>query len=678
MRTTTTLLILTTALLLTFPSGCGMIDEPFADLSVARTLSDEGFLSEPFGIAEKDGMLYFSDGAKGSITVTSITDEGCWNPLGCSSRRVITEKMKTPSHIAIEDGGDILVADSGDHTILRVSPEGEITLVAGVSGNPGFRDGKADQALFRAPIGIAVQDGRIFVADTYNDRIRVIENGMVRTLAGSGRGFADGDSASARFDTPCGIELLVDGRLLIADLGNRKLRTIGPDGTTSTFAGDGRRTVRDGGLTYSSFSAPTDVAVGQNGEIYVADGDSVRVIGRRFVTIVETLTSTRRGFEDKEDGRSRFNRVSGIAVAKGGDVYAADSDNGLIRSLGGRTGQVKEAADLLKTREWDGDINHFHPSPNWPYDPPLEVREIAGTFGEIRGKRDRSDSDIYLHNGIDIPGSYGETARFVSNETVLDPEAVQNVGTLRELIRMPHYGYVHINIGRAADGTRFSDPRFLFDENSGELTVRVPRGTLFEGGDPVGTLNRMNHVHFVKGRSGFEFNGLGPASFPYYSDKIAPVIEKIDLVREDWTPFETEADDERIKVGGRVRVIAETYDRMDGNPERRRLGLYILGYRVFDSNGKQVGGANNDYLTIRFEKLPSADLASYIYAVGSRSGATGPTVFRYIVTNRLNAGKVTEGFINFDKLEPGDYDIEVVAEDWSGNRAVSRVSVSSL
>ncbi|HUF04462.1 MAG TPA: hypothetical protein VMM38_09840 [Aridibacter sp.] len=654
--------------------SCASLGEERADLRIVRTFSDLGFFGgEPFGIEEKDGRLYVSNGKMGTLTVSVIEKSRCWNPFGCYTGKLITDKLHTPSHIAIEEDGSVLVADSGDHTIRRVTPEGTVSLVAGTPGEAGFKDGKAVEAQFRAPVGIAVSEGRIFVSDTYNDRIRVIENGEVRTLAGSERGFADGDGASARFDTPCGLAILANGSLLVADLGNRRIRTVGPDGKVLTIAGSGEAYVRDGDLMSASFSAPTDVALEKTGGIYVADGDSVRVIGRRFVPIVETLTSIKRGFEDREDGRSRFNRVSGLAVGDKGDLFATDSDNGLIRVLGGRFGQQQGEEEFAESRDWDR--NHYHPFPNWPYDPPDAVREIAGTFGEIRGERERADSPVYFHNGLDITGSYGEMARFVMDEKVLNPEAVRNVDTLRELIRLPLHAYIHINIGRTTDGERFEDPRFVFEETAERTSVRVPRGTRFKPGEPVGTLNRMNHVHLVVGSPGREFNPFSPIPYPGASDKIAPVIENFELVSEAWQPLETEGDEGRINVDGKVRIVAEGYDRMDGNAERRRLGIYKLGYKLLDPEGRQIGGENMNFWTIAFDELPDDRLAGHIYAVGSRSGATGPTVFRYIVSNRLNSGKVKEGFINFSKLDPGDYEIEVVAADWFGNTASSRIPV---
>lgn len=657
-------------------TSCTGSEEVLPDFETATTLYSFFSDAEPFGIAEKDGIVYVSDGKRGRLLAIEAEPGACLNPLGCyRGPRTITDKLITPSHIAVDADGTILVADSGDHTVKRVSTDGKIEIVAGKQGEAGFSDGGAGAARFRAPVGIAVRDGKIFVTDSYNDRIRLIEEGNVRTLAGSKRGFKDSQNGSeARFDTPSGIEVLPDGSLLVADLGNRRLRLVAPDGRTTTYAGNGYSGVRDGRLLDASFSSPTDVVIGKGGEVFVADGDTIRVIGARAFPIVETLTDTIRGFSDGDSRKSRFNRASGIVVGSEGDVFVTDADNHMVRVLGGRLGKpvLREAFEKIMDFPFDAGA----PPMRWPYDPPNAVREIAGTFGEVRGERDDSGASVYFHNGLDITGAYGETARFVKDEKVLEPDAVQNVGTLRELIRLPWLAYIHVNIGRETDETAFDDPRFLIESNNGHaVSVRVPRGTAFKAGEPVGTLNRMNHVHLVVGYPGRELNGFGALSLPGVGDSRDPVIERIALYRENWSPIETSTDGGRISVNGRVRVVADAYDQMDGNADRRRLGVYAVGYKLLDSEGRPFGAADEETFNMVFYRLPDPDLAAYVFAPGSRSGATGPTVFRYIATNRLIEGRISEGFINFEKLPQGDYEIEVSVRDYKGNTSTRSIAV---
>ncbi len=662
-------------------SGClsacgGFIDESPAYGEVRTFHGFENDIGEPFGLAFDGTSLLLSDGESGRIL--RIRNNG--------ETETLADGLGTPSHIAVDYDGSILVADSGSNTIERVTADGKVSIVAGVKNTPGYRDGDAASALFRAPIGIAVHDRKIYVADSYNDRIRVIENGRVSTLAGGPEGFADSKKGpEARFNTPCGIAVLPGGELLVADLLNRRIRLVKPDGATSTFAGNGRQMRSDGELLSASFLAPTDIGVSSTGEVFVADGDSVRVAGARFLPIVETISGLRRGFADGKAGTARFNRVSGLTFGQDGELYAADSGNGLVRVFSPDLGTEAGEEDFQKKREV---IFEDGKAPaRWPYKPAEKVREIAGTFGEVRGEMEDEDSNIYFHNGLDITGGYGEEAFFVIDEKVLDPEAATNVGTLRETLRMPRIAYIHVNLGRYTDGMTPNDGPFIVtgsvNEKNGAtkvISVRIPRGTRFKAGDWLGTLNRMNHVHLVAGPEGREVNGLAVLGLPGISDSRPPVIESVEVTDSFGRPFETERGGDRIKIDGKIRIVVNAYDQMDGNAERRRLGVYKLGYAVTDEG---ISGADGSIrvqdlgksTTLIFERLPEYWLADKIYAVGSRSGATGPTVFRYIVSNHLSAGRFREDFLDTSKLEPGKYNIHVFAEDFFGNRTFNVVRV---
>ncbi|MEZ5428006.1 MAG: hypothetical protein R2747_17170 [Pyrinomonadaceae bacterium] len=623
-------------------------------------------LGEPFGIAYRDGETFVSDGETGKILRISDGD----------NFTVLTDRLNTPSAIAFDPEGDLIVADTGAHTIKKVEiSTGQVSVLAGVEDRKGFADGPADQALFNGPIGLAVApDGRIFVADTYNDRIRLIENGRVSTVAGDTEGFADGSPDRARFDTPCGIALTGDGKLIVADTGNFRLRLIDENGAVQTLAGNGQQGVIDGSLFEAGFVRPLAVEVDRFGVIYVADGNSIRALGRRFFPGVETLTDTWLGFSDGEAKDSRFSRPSGLALDEEGNLIVADADNRVVRILSddpkGRQMAPEEIAALGESAE---EFRQMSP-PRWPYDPPERVREIAGTLGEIRGEIEDADSEVWFHNGLDITGGYGERARFIRTEKVLDPLAVQNFATSRELIRLPTLGYIHIRLGRNVNSAVFNDHRFQFSvDDEGDLkSLRVPRGTEFKAGEAIGTLNPMNHVHLIAGRRGLEMNALDALILPGVSDSRTPTIEKVSLFDENWREFETEKRDERINLTGKTRIVVRAYDQMDGNADRRRLGVYRLGYQIL----KDETPLGEIKWTIRFDRMPDERAVKFVYAPGSRSGATGQTIFNYIVTNEVEGDQFREGFFDASLLEKGEYVLRVVAADFFGNQARSDVRFS--
>ena len=524
----------------------------------------------------------------------------------------------------------------------------------GIENVAGDDDGASSTATFNGPIGIDTDaNGNVFVADTYNDRIRIIErHGVVSTYAGSVRGFLDGNGAAARFDTPLGIAVWGEN-LLIADSGNARIRLLDRTGNVTTLAGTGHRDLVDGTLANAAFVLPTAVTTDEFGQIFIADGNAIRVIGRRAFPFVETLAGDRRGLADGHARLARFSRPSGLAIGAGGTLLVADSDNGIVRMLSDR--------DSVSRPDEPANV----PLPlaaRWPFEPPLTTREIAGTLGEIRGDIGPENKPVWFHNGLDIAGAYGETVRFLRDETVLDPNSGENFGTARELLRLPLLGYIHLRLGRDKDNNLLDARRFQFErDEAGRLNgVRVRRGTRFAAGDVVGTLNAMNHVHLIAGRPGHEINAFAALSLPGVHDSIAPVIEDVSLFTSDWRELEGRP---RIKLADKTRIVVRAYDRMDGNSERRRLGVYRVGYQLL-SNGAPAGDVE---WRIRFDRTPSNDAVRFAYAYGSRSGYTADTVFNYIATNQVDGDSYREDFLDVSTLAPGVYTLRVLAADYFGN-----------
>ncbi len=634
---------------------------PFAKVTTFAGISRE--FSEPFGLAANDGALYVSDGDQGKI----------WRVTKAGNLEVLTYKLDTPSAIAFDKKGDLIVADSGTQTIKKVLKTGEIELIAGVENQKGFADGDAKTALFNAPIGIAVLEDKIFVADTYNDKIRVIENGKVSTIAGSEQGFADGDSTQAKFDTPCGLAIWKDGKVLVADTGNRRVRVIEQTGKVWTLAGNGEQDTVDGSLYDSSFVQPTAITVDNFGVIYVADGNSIRAIGRRFFPFVETISDTKRGFSDGDLRSAKFNRPAGLATDENGSLFVADAENQVIRTFtGAEIGKEITKQEIENLRFKPEEFRKLS-EPRWTYNPPERKHEIAGTLGEIRGEIKDENSPSWFHNGLDIVGGYGETARFIRTEKVLQPFAVQNFDTLRELIRMPTLGYIHIRLGRDKDGKIFDDNRFqfAFDNNRKLKGLRVPRGTKFEAGDRVGTVNPMNHVHLIAGRSGAEMNALDALILPDIADAVSPKIEKVSLFDENWREIETENGKMRIKLSGKTRIVVRAFDQMDGNADRRRLGVYQLGYRILQGETPLIDKKS----AISFARLPDDNAVEFVYAKGSKSGATGETIFNYIVSNEVSGDYYKEDFFDAGKLANGDYTMRIFAADYFGNQTSQDIEI---
>lgn len=688
--------ILCLSIAATFASACTQPSPPRPALNSIRTLAGANLeansrrLGDPYGIAvATDGTVYFSDGETGLI----------WRLNQDETLAIIAENLNTPSGLALAPDGTLVVADTGSHTIKRIDVRsGRIATIAGAENHAGFADGNGVEALFDGPIGVAVdQKGTIFVADTYNDRIRGIDaEGRVRTLAGGSEpAFADAaDGAEARFNTPCGIVVDLDGSLVVADTGNHRLRRIRLDGAVTTIAGTDNSHSVDGYLLSASFDEPVSVAIDEEGSMYVADagGSTVRVCDFNLWPQVTTLAGADgAGLLDGPLNRARLNRPSAVAFSPDRTLLVVDSGNKLVRVVvreNARRGIELREENLAALRRTSSDFRDQSP-PRWPYNPPDRPREIAATFGEIRGEIGEGE-EAWFHNGLDIPGAYGETVRVMRSERVLRPLAVEGVGGERERIRFPTLGYIHLRVGRDKDNGAFPDQRFKLqtDADGNVMGVRVRRGALFEAGDAIGTLNNQNHVHLIAGQTGWEHNALAALELPRVKDTLPPVIEKngvrlFDRAGRELVAPSSNGGDKRgqeaerpIAVQGDVTIVVRTYDQMDGNSARRRLGLYQLGYQILNADGTPAAGFAEPLTTISFESLPDDHGAiRFAYADGSKSGATGETIFAYIVTNIVRDRAASEDYWHSSKLPRGDYVLRVFAADYFGNRTTRDVAV---
>jgi sugar lactone lactonase YvrE len=227
-----------------------------------------------------DGNIYVADthnslirkiAPDGTVTTIAGKDASQTKDLPDSLRR-----LDNPYGIVAAKDGSIYFTDWARDVIRKIGGDGKITIVAG-TGNAGADDGPGASASFFLPEGIAIDDvGNLYVADCYNNMVRKIDpKGVVTTLAGKpgkhNAGSKDGKGPEASFSHPCGIAVDKKGNVYVADVGNNKVRKINPDGVVTTLAGSGTRGSANGDLKTASFYNPYGVAVDRNGNVYVAD-----------------------------------------------------------------------------------------------------------------------------------------------------------------------------------------------------------------------------------------------------------------------------------------------------------------------------------------------------------------------------------------------------------------------
>jgi sugar lactone lactonase YvrE len=661
--------------------------------------------SDPFGIAvAEDGTVYVADAGesnrirkitpKGIVTTFAGSNEGFADGVGAAA------SFNTPSAVAIDSSGNLYVADTGNNRIRKVTPQAKVSTIAG-DGSAGYLDGPAAQARFNGPIGVAVDaNGNVYVADTYNDRIRKIApDGQVSTIAGAGQpGFADGDRNTSLFDTPCGVVVTADGSLIVADTGNDRLRKITPDGNVTTISVN---------INGDEISSPVGLALTHDNYLYVTELDRSRVIQIAPDGTAHVIAGRGSGFANGSEA-ARFNQPAGVAIVqRSGELYVTDEANYLIRKLDHTaSNQPTESpsitasqspadqstvgqsapADQSATTQLPTAGQSPTPLPRltnetlnqqsllWPVDPQDRPHEVVATLGEVRGSFDSTDSRHHLHSGLDVFGPYNNTVRAIRSEKVTSPLPNWGFGSLNEGMRVGLISYIHMHAGRDKDAKMFDDPRFQpITGADGKLArVRVKRGTRFRPGDAVGTINRMYHVHLNVGPPGGEINPLSLTPIGF-KDDIAPTIEKngVQLFDQSGKQF-TEKNKDRLLVTGNVRIVVDAFDRTNMNPDRRRLGLYKLGYQLLKTDGTPVPGFAEPRITLLFDRLPP-DRDSTKIAYADESGITvygsETARFLYELTNTVSHGRATSGVWDTSQTPPGDYILRIIAADFSGNEA---------
>ena len=630
--------------------------------------------SDPFGIAvATDGTVYVAD-AGDSNRIRKVTSEGVVTTLaggneGFSDGNGLAASFNTPSSLALDARGNLYVADTSNNRIRKITPQGDVSTIAG-DGTAGYIDGPAAQARFNGPVGVAVDaQGNVFVADTYNDRVRMISpDGQVSTIAGAGTpGFADGDRNAALFDTPCGIIVASDGTLIVADTGNDRLRKITKDGNVSTW---------NATVNGENLSSPIGLAMTHDNFLYVTELDRSRVIQIAPDATAHVIAGTGPGFADGSDN-ARFNEPTGIAIdPRNGELFVADSANYLVRKLtpAGTTGDhgAGSAPSTDVPRLTNETLNQQFLI--WPFDPQDRPHEVVATVGEVRGSFDSTDSRDHLHSGLDVFGAYGETVRAIRSEKVTSPLPNWGFESLNEGFHVGVISYIHMRVGRDVNGNMFDDQRFTASNGADGklLRVRIKRGERFKPGDALGTVNRMYHVHLIVGPSGGEINplSLSPVGF---KDDIVPTIEKngIQLFDQSGTQF-TQKQNGRLMIKGHVRIVVDAFDRTNFNSDRRRLGLYRAGYQILIVDGTPAPGFEQARINIQFNRLPP-DRNSAKIAYADQSGITvygsASTRFLYEVTNIVRDGRAEAETWDASELKPGNYILRIIAADYSGNDA---------
>jgi uncharacterized protein (TIGR03437 family) len=317
-------------------------------------------LAGPTGVAAgRSGAVYFAEGSIGSGSGLARGDYRVWQVAPTGELRTLAgtgsssfagdggpasaAQLNSAAGAGFDTQGNLYIADTNNHRVRRIEPDGTITTIAG-NGTAGFAVdfGSPTAALLNSPRGVVADSTGIFVADTANHRVRKIQpGGNIFTYAGNGNAsyFGDGGRATAAgVNQPEGMALDAAGNLYIADVLDNAVRKVTTAGVITTIAGTGLTGFGgDGGPAVRALlNGPRAVAVDAAGNVYIADSGNNRI--RRVDTNGAIQTIAGNGATDffPEDSAGTTSSLSdprGVAVDGAGNVYISDTGHNRVRKL---------------------------------------------------------------------------------------------------------------------------------------------------------------------------------------------------------------------------------------------------------------------------------------------------------------------------------------------------------
>jgi hypothetical protein len=393
------------------------------------------------------------------------------------------------SGLATDSAGNIYIGDTFNNEIRKITPDGQVTTLAGLADSPGSADGSGTAVRFSGPFAIAKDSsGNLYVADSGNATVRKITtNGVVTTIAGmaGNTGSADGVGSTARFDYPAGVAVDSMGNIYVADsgppsfsnFGNHTIRKITAGGVVTTFAGTaGHPGSADGVGSGASFNYPAGLAVDGADNIYVADRGNQTIRKITPAAVVTTLagSSGNIGFADGTGNLAFFTAPGAVAVDSGGTVYVADSGNQTIRRIS-PAGAVTTLAGYPRSAGSTGGTGGAARF-NFGY-----IQLCSGTQCGGIGPQPVT---IFGGIGVDQTGNLyvGDTA----NNTI---RKVTSAGVVTTVAGLAGVGGTSDGAG---SGARFNQPHGLFVDGAGNIYVADIGNSTIRIGGPMAVAQSLN------------------------------------------------------------------------------------------------------------------------------------------------------------------------------------------
>jgi uncharacterized protein (TIGR03437 family) len=303
-------------------------------------------LNGPFGVTvDSAGNLYITDYYNYRIrkisngVITTVAGNGTYGFSGDNGPATAAE-LSAPTGLAVDSAGNLYIADNYNNCVRMVS-NGVITTVAGSGTTRGFGgdNGPASSAWLDGPWGVAVDSaGNLYISDTENQRVRKVSKGVIATIAGNGTSFSgdNGPPTSAQLNQPAGVAVDSAGNLYIADSYNNRIRKVS-NGVITTVAGNGTCCFSgdNGPATSAQLNLPWGLAMDSAGSLYIADefNNRVRKISNGVITTVAGNGTAGFSGDNGPATSAQLNIPTSVAVDTAGDLYIADSFNCRIRKV---------------------------------------------------------------------------------------------------------------------------------------------------------------------------------------------------------------------------------------------------------------------------------------------------------------------------------------------------------
>jgi sugar lactone lactonase YvrE len=624
-------------------------------------------------VADPDNNLVLKVNASGTLTV--VAGNGSIDYFG-DGGPATSAGLSNPHGVAVDGGGNLFIPDTGHQVIRKVNTAGIITTVAG-NGTEGYSGdgGPATSAELRAPYGVAVDNaGNLFIADLGNNRIRMVTAaGTITTVAGNGTNGYSGDggpATSAELSIPWGVAVDGAGNLFIADWGNQRIRKVNTAGTITTVAGNSAQGYSgDGGpATSAELSLPSGVAVDGAGNLFIADTNNQRIrmvnTAGTVTTVAGTGTAGYSGDGGPASGAS-LNDPQGVAVDSAGNLFIADYENervrrvalnGIITTVAGDGGYryagdggpatsalldepaavaVDNAGNLFIADTENGRIRKVNPGGTITTVAGSGINSYSGDGGPA------TSAELFYPFGVAVDNASNLFIAETYNNRI---RMVDPAGTITTVAGTGKLGYG--GDGGPATSALLSGPEGLALDGAGNLFIADANNSVIRKVNPAGTITTVAG----NGRGSYSGDG-GPATSAQLSGPLGVAVDNTgDILIADTLNNRIR----KVNAAGTITTVAGNgasgYSG-DGGPATSAELSFPAGVAVDNAGNFFIADENND----RVRMVNAAGIITTV-AGGGPGGVYG------------DGGPATSAWLNYPEGVAVDNAGDLLIADTYNNR----------